>query len=111
MGYGIIHGDIFDDEKVSVYGKALYSKLCSMCYGDNDCCWPSITTLKNAISASKDSVLKAIKNLEETEWIVVERNSDEAKGNKPNRYYPLIMDSDKNKTTLTGQVVCHNDKG
>lgn len=112
MGYGRIYENIYEDERQDIYTLAIYPRLCSMCYGDNDCCWPSLNTLCENLHIGKPRLIKGIKHLEETGWLYVERSKDSTKGNKSNKYYPLIIDTNTcKKTTLNGKVVSQSNQG
>jgi hypothetical protein len=91
-GYGIVQREIMTDEKVDVFGKAIYSLLVSYA-GEKQSCYPSLKTICENLKISKPTVIKGIKQLIERGFLVADKRKTKLGEHEANIYFPMyIMD-------------------
>jgi len=77
--------DVLGDENISPYGKLVYFAL-SKYVGKDGTCWPSFSTLATITGISRRSVIRAIDELADSEWIVKQKRKAEFKNSDTNLY-------------------------
>lgn len=105
-GYGIVQRDFMTSD-VSIYAKLVYTLLRTYS-GDKDSCYPSINTIVTDLKISKSTVIRSIKELEESNMIVVRRSKKKGKNeNAVNMYVPLslMVEIDLEKRDSEGEEV------
>ena len=80
----------FISENAGTLGVAVYSWLCYYANFKAQDCFPSITTLSHHCGVSRRTIMRAVKQLERSRAILIER-----KKGKPNIYKLLNMPSPK----------------
>lgn len=89
-GYGTVQRD-FMKMNISVYAKCVYTLLRTYT-GDKVSCFPSLNTICEDLSVSKNTIIKAIKELESINLIAVKRSKKMDKNvNLVNVYIPLAL--------------------
>lgn len=88
-GYGMLQRDVMT-MKISVYSKAVYGLLISYA-GAKDVCYPSLNTISEDLNISKPTVIKAIKELQEVDLVLVTKTKKTNKDFDNNIYEPLYI--------------------
>jgi len=77
---------VFEDQNLDSYDKLIYAVISKYSDMDTGICYPSLNTIAEKASCSKDRTIKSIKNLKKAGYIKVKNRKDEDKGNKSNLY-------------------------
>jgi len=88
-GHGLIQRDIMTMKDVHALSKSVYCLLVAYT-GDKTTCYPSIITIADNLGLSKPTVIKAIKELESKELVIVSKVQSKL-GFKSNVYEPLFL--------------------
>lgn len=89
-GYGVVQ-KAFMKLPISVHSKSVYALLKTYS-GSSDACYPSLNTISKDLMLSKNTVLKAIKELEDIKMVSVFRSQKpNSKEKTVNTYIPLSV--------------------
>lgn len=89
-GYGIVQRD-FMQMDISIYAKCIYTLLRTYS-GEKTSCYPSMKTICDDLNISKSTLIRAIKELEKIDMVVVRRSKKKGSNeNSVNTYIPLSI--------------------
>lgn len=89
-GYGTVQRD-FMKMDISVYAKCVYTLLRTYS-GEKNACYPSMRVICDDLKISKSTLIRAIKELEDVNMIVVKRsNKKDSNERSVNTYIPLSI--------------------
>lgn len=86
------------DTRLTIAAKVVFAIIQSHTFG-KDCAYPSLQKIAQEAGCAKNTVIKAIRKLEEIGYLIVDRKREARKKNRANRYYPkkLIIQNRKFK--------------
>lgn len=97
-GYGIIPKKIMKYKGITVYAKAVLAYMMSYTGAGKTECWPTMPTIADDLEISISTVKRSIKELEDINFIEVNKLNPNNPGMTQNKYRIIVIESPELKS-------------